>query len=527
MSFLDEGTFVGRNAVDDAMKDPEFKALKSDEKQKAIAKLKAGGSVTTEKKGKDLDGDGDIDSKDYLAARDKAIKKAMGKEVEEGKLSKTLGGVAVLATLLGLNKAASEKIYKGDPKIKSLTTQYEKAKEDGDKKAMAKFEKEIKNRKTQIDTGKMDEAKKTVELPADTTFTLDLKHLIKKHLDKGKSQEDVVKLTKALMKKLHNKGEVKVNGTKVIFKEMRRPPGGPSTNKEKLANLSPEERKKYLKDLEKFSDFENIDLGGMDELDEAFARSKDNPFVPDSAAANSFEGARKKAKENGEDTFKFNGKVYKTAVNEASVMGVPLESFADYYTALELATNVGVPVVAFSALLAIMGVKEATKYLKKGKEAVMAWYEQHKLNEQEDTQLALPEPDAPDFLGDDGIDYEGGMAKSQMLKMKKYAAALCDMIEDESQLEAWVQAKLTKASDYMSAVYHYLDYQQSKMNEGFELNNRKVVDLEGEADGEDSYITAAYYSDTGKRLSDDEIEDLVNKYPADLNPGGAWWDQQR
>ena len=83
----------------------------------------------------------------------------------------------------------------------------------------------------------------------------------------------------------------------------------------------------------------------------------------------------------------------------------------------------------------------------------------------QDIPLALPEPDAPDYLGNDGMDYEGGMAKSQMLKMKKYAVALCDMIEDESQLESWVQAKLTKASDYMSSVYHYLDYQRSKMRE--------------------------------------------------------------
>ena len=82
-----------------------------------------------------------------------------------------------------------------------------------------------------------------------------------------------------------------------------------------------------------------------------------------------------------------------------------------------------------------------------------------------DMQMSLPQPDAPDYLGDDGRDYEGGMAKSQMLKMKKYAVALCDMIEDESQLESWVQAKLTKASDYMSSVYHYLDYQRSKMRE--------------------------------------------------------------
>ena len=37
----------------------------------------------SEKKGKDHDGDGDIDSDDYMAAKDKAIKKAMGKEVDE------------------------------------------------------------------------------------------------------------------------------------------------------------------------------------------------------------------------------------------------------------------------------------------------------------------------------------------------------------------------------------------------------------------------------------------------------------
>ena len=36
-----------------------------------------------EKKGKDLDGDGDVDGDDYMAAKDKAIKKAMGKDVNE------------------------------------------------------------------------------------------------------------------------------------------------------------------------------------------------------------------------------------------------------------------------------------------------------------------------------------------------------------------------------------------------------------------------------------------------------------
>jgi hypothetical protein len=77
-----------------------------------------------------------------------------------------------------------------------------------------------------------------------------------------------------------------------------------------------------------------------------------------------------------------------------------------------------------------------------------------------DTQMTLP--DAPDYLGDDGRDYEGSKARSQMLKMKRYIIALGQMIDDESELEAWVQAKLTKASDYMSSVYHYLDYQRMK-----------------------------------------------------------------
>ena len=154
----------------------------------------------------------------------------------------------------------------------------------------------------------LNEEAKDIELPADTTFTVDLKHLVKKHMNKGNDKDSAIKFTKALMAKLHNTGEVEVDGTKVKF------------------------------------------------------------------------------------------------------------------------------------------IKEADLDVK-------------------DMPLALPEPDAPDYLGDDGMDYEGGMAKSQMLKMKKYAVALCDMIEDESQLESWVQAKLTKASDYMSAVYHYLDYQNSKMEE--------------------------------------------------------------
>tara|TARA_B100000287_G_scaffold254180_1_gene238877 strand:+ start:289 stop:1230 length:942 start_codon:yes stop_codon:yes gene_type:complete len=312
MSFLDENMVV----TDDPTKAAALA------KQGVMVKLVDSVDEKLDPVGKeddDINNDGKVDKTDkYLANRRKAIAKAVKKEeLEEGKLANALGGAAMLASLLLVNK-----INSSDPVVQRLKAEYEQAepaKQDSIQKLLTK-------RLIFLDTGKFDSAtpmregekeefkykapkdkdKDDIKIDPDTKFTVDLKHLIQKHMREGKSKEDTIKFTKALMAKLHNKGEVTVDGTKIIFKEA----------------------------------------------------------------------------------------------------DVPM-----------------------------------------------------------DMPMALPEPDAPDYLGDDGMDYEGGMAKSQMLKMKKYAVALCDMIEDESQLESWVQAKLTKASDYMSSVYHYLDYQRSKMRE--------------------------------------------------------------
>ena len=56
-------------------------------------------------------------------------------------------------------------------------------------------------------------------------------------------------------------------------------------------------------------------------------------------------------------------------------------------------------------------------------------------------------------------DKEGGMAKRQLYDMAKYALMLHDALEDETQLESWVQSKLTIASEYLSKVKHYLEYE--------------------------------------------------------------------
>ena len=88
-----------------------------------------------------------------------------------------------------------------------------------------------------------------------------------------------------------------------------------------------------------------------------------------------------------------------------------------------------------------------------------------------------------DIGKDDYVDDEGRMAKSQMYKTGKYAMKLHDMLDDMEQLPAWVQAKLTKASDYLSAAYHYLDYEfarrDSNLMEHVDKYKKRAMLMEG------------------------------------------------
>lgn len=94
-----------------------------------------------------------------------------------------------------------------------------------------------------------------------------------------------------------------------------------------------------------------------------------------------------------------------------------------------------------------------------------------KLSEFAGLELELPKFDlqAPDVdishseinHGDHNIesDDEGAMVKADLFKLAKYSVKLFKKIEDNDQFESWVQAKITKAADYISSVYHYLEYE--------------------------------------------------------------------
>lgn len=67
-----------------------------------------------------------------------------------------------------------------------------------------------------------------------------------------------------------------------------------------------------------------------------------------------------------------------------------------------------------------------------------------------------------DLAAKSEVDHEIQMARGQLYKCAKYSIELHNMlkgISEEQGLEAWVQAKITKASDYLGAVKHYLEYE--------------------------------------------------------------------
>jgi hypothetical protein len=57
------------------------------------------------------------------------------------------------------------------------------------------------------------------------------------------------------------------------------------------------------------------------------------------------------------------------------------------------------------------------------------------------------------------VDYEGEMAKSELRNIIQNAEELFSMLDEDTQLEAWVQGKLAKANDYLNSVTQYLKYQ--------------------------------------------------------------------
>ena len=74
-------------------------------------------------------------------------------------------------------------------------------------------------------------------------------------------------------------------------------------------------------------------------------------------------------------------------------------------------------------------------------------------------------------------DHEVQMARADLYKIAKYAIKLHDMLKtvsEETGIQGWQQSKITKAADYISSVYHSLDYEMNFSEQSVSNKNTKI-----------------------------------------------------
>lgn len=88
----------------------------------------------------------------------------------------------------------------------------------------------------------------------------------------------------------------------------------------------------------------------------------------------------------------------------------------------------------------------------------------------------------------DHPDHEGQMARRQLEQIVEYAHELAGMLDDNTQLEGWVQSKITLANDYISKVKHYLQDELEMASGGcgdpmpVAVDNAEVFEIDDETE---------------------------------------------
>ena len=127
-------------------------------------------------------------------------------------------------------------------------------------------------------------------------------------------------------------------------------------------------------------------------------------------------------------------------------------------------------------------------------------------------QTAAPEMENGEE--EDDFDYEGEMAKSELMLVADKALKISMMLRDDSNLEAWVQSKITKAADYISSVYNYMQYNGSADSAGVEINpEMSTEEVENLDEISKAYKMMLEYK---KKKANEEVElDEARGRPAD------------
>ena len=113
-------------------------------------------------------------------------------------------------------------------------------------------------------------------------------------------------------------------------------------------------------------------------------------------------------------------------------------------------------------------------------------------------------------------DHEVQMARAELYKCAKYAIKMHEMlkgVEEREGLEGWVQSKITKAADYLSTVYHHMDYEM-KFDEVAEGKKAKpdYIDIDGDGNKKEPMKKAVKDKEAKK---DKKVDEQKKETPAE------------
>ena len=106
-------------------------------------------------------------------------------------------------------------------------------------------------------------------------------------------------------------------------------------------------------------------------------------------------------------------------------------------------------------------------------------------------------------------DHEVQMARSDLYKAAKYSIKLHERlkgISEEEGLEGWVAAKITKASDYLSSVFHYMDYEMMSSEEMTESRTKIVQAIKTKSEQ-----PVPTYKETNSKKYQEKLDEVSKK----------------
>lgn len=125
----------------------------------------------------------------------------------------------------------------------------------------------------------------------------------------------------------------------------------------------------------------------------------------------------------------------------------------------------------------------------------------------QDMQPDNMNPAAHNAAAEAAHDREGAMAKADLYKLANYSLKLFKKMQDDDQLEGWVQAKITKAADYIASVYHYLEYEMEFSEYGAKLDSSEMYSEDQKVALKNKLLEAKEKVATLKKLQAEKVKE--------------------